>query len=381
MAVAIEQEILAAVDELDTTLQAHSERRIDLAEGYVLRGEPRPYPVLYLGRGPDTSAGEVAERHAPVLRTPEQRVLDSVRGMTWGLARYNPIRPRFGLGKGTGTLPASFGITLDAELDYTPRGSRTLDEVLADGMPDPEHSGILPEMREDITAMRSLTPEWIEISPPDMQGPFNIAHMVLGDEAFYAPIEEPEKFAACMTIITDFFLAVSDNLRRWIGPARYPTFPNVTTRIAECSVNLLSSDMYLEHVLPHDRRIAEHYGQVAVHPCSGPHVFYATMRNLPNVVYQEAGFIAQTAAGAISVDDALAEIGDRPIILAIGQELPEGEEEAFIRRDLDRARHNPRLLFGYTGMHWKKHQEPMIREMHLRLDAYWAEQVAPYVVQ
>ncbi|OPZ88084.1 MAG: Uroporphyrinogen decarboxylase (URO-D) [bacterium ADurb.Bin429] len=368
-------DIARAVAELEETLAAHPERRMDLAEAYVLRGELRPYPVIYLGRGPDISAGEVMERAEPTAPKPaEVNLLGAIRGMAWGLPMHNPIRPRLNLGKGTGTLPASFGIELDAGLGYTPKGSRPLADVLAEGMPDPETSGVIPEMRAMIEAAKALTPGWIEIGLPDMQGPFNIAHMILGEDAFLAPYEEPEQFTALMTRITDFFIAVRENLERWIGPERFPRFPGVIYRIAECSVNMLSPAMYLEHVLPHDRRIAEHFGQVAIHPCSGPHVFYATTRYLPNVVYQEAGFIEKTAAGAISVDDALAEIGDRPIILSIGQELPEDfdEAEAVVRRDLDRAKTNPRLLFAYTGMFWKKADTERIKALHLRLDDYWA---------
>ena len=86
----------------------------------------------------------------------------------------------------------------------------------------------------------------------------------------------------------------------------------------------------------------------------------------------EAGFIARTAAGAISVDEALGAIGDRPILLLIGQELPPGQECEFIRRDLDRYAENPRLLFSYTGMHWRRKDRPHIRDIHRRLDAAWS---------
>ena len=136
-------------------------------------------------------------------------------------------------------------------------------------------------------------------------------------------------------------------------------FPADVNRIAECSVNLISPDLYAEHVLPHDQRIAAYYGQVAVHPCSGPHVFHATLRGLPGVVYQEAGFIEKTCAGSIGVMEALEAIGERPIILSIGEELPPGREEAVIRAHFDLARRNPRLFFNYTGMYWTRDDEPL----------------------
>ena len=366
-----------AVGRLAETLASHPERRLDWAEGAAMRGEARPWPVCYLGRAPDTAVGEGMDRTTPPLRTPEERLLAAVQGMAWPLAMHNPIRPMLWLGKGPGTLAASFGIELVPELGYTPIGARPLDDLLADGLPDPATSGLLPEIREDIAAALALTPEWIGIGRPDMQGPFNIAHMLLGNEVFTAPFEEPEAFRALLTLITDFCMAVDANLRAWIGPARFPVFPANRARICECSVNLVSADFYQAHLLEHDLRLVAYYGEAAIHPCSGPHVFHATLRNLPTPTYHEAGYIAKACAGAISVEEALAAIGARPIVLSIGQELPEGEEEAFIRRDFDRAKTNPRLLFGYTGMHWKTRDEDAMRAMHLRLDDYWHTQVWP----
>ena len=140
------------------------------------------------------------------------------------------------------------------ELGYYPKGYRNIDELISEGIPDVERSGLIPEIKEKIDIILSYTPKWIKIGFPDMQGPFNIAHMCIGD-------------------------------------------------------------------------------------------------------------------------DALKEIGTRRIILNIGQELPDGKEEEFIKKDLDRAKENPRLLFGYTGMHWKKRDEKEIIKLHLKLDEYWEKHI------
>jgi len=182
---------------------------------------------------------------------------------------------------------------------------------------------------------------------------------------------EEEKFRALMERITTFWLAALRNLRSWIGEARQMPHDR-TGKICECSVNLVSPDFYRQHILPHDCRIATALGPLHIHPCSGPHVFHATLDNLP-VIVTEAGFIARAAAGAISVDEALRALLDRPILLHVGQELPEGREYEFICADFDRYAANPRQLFGYTGMHWRRKDRPMIREIHRRLDAYWTQ--------
>jgi hypothetical protein len=366
-------ELLAAVDAFEEQLASHPECRGDLAAEAALAGKPRRHAAFYLGRFPDTAQGEGKPAPPPPLRSPEERLLDWLKGAAGPLEMLNPISPVRGLGKGTGTLPASFGIHLNPELGFTPDGARPLDDVLKDGLPDPETSGVFPEMREDIEATKALMPAWIKIALPDMQGPFNIAHMVLGDDAFIAPLMEPEKWDAFMSMVTEFFIQAHRTLSRWIGPERLDTHPSRFHRIAECSVNMVSKEFYLDHVLRFDQRLAEYFGEVAIHPCSGAHVFHATFDNLPNVVYTEAGtMISKMSAGSISVDEALEAINGRPIMLGIGEELAEGRQEETIKRIFDLAATNPRLTFGFTGHGWKKGDEPLIRELHQRMNEYYS---------
>ncbi len=208
----VSTEITAATAAFEEQLEAHPECRGDLAAEAALAGKPRRHAAFYLGRFPDTRQGEGKPAPPTPPRTPEERLLDWLKGAAGPLEMLNPISPIRGLGKGTGTLPASFGIRLNPELGFTPAGSRPLAEVIKEGLPDPETSGIFPEMREDIETTKALTPERIKIALPDMQGPFNIAHMVLGDDAFIAPLTEPEAWDAFMSMVTDFFIAAHQTL-------------------------------------------------------------------------------------------------------------------------------------------------------------------------
>ena len=62
------------------------------------------------------------------------------------------------------------------------------------------------------------------------------------------------------------------------------------------------------------------------------------------------------------------------VVLNIGQELPADFEEAYaiVHADFRQARANPRLLFSYTGMDWRRQDRPRIRALHQRLDEAWA---------
>jgi len=367
-----------AVALFEQTLAAHPHRDALAAEAAALDGRRRELPAISIFHLVDPSDTTVAPPEPDLAAVEvglgvEGDLARRVVGLLEPLKMLNPVRAALAVDEGPGTLVPSFGIPLNREASNSPAFTIGLDEALAADGPDPAASGLLGELAKRIGQIRSRLPETIKIAMPDLQGPYNLAHAIVGEDAMIGPLTEPEKFHALMDRITDFWIAVRRNLLEWIGPQRLRPLDRAA-RITECSVNLISAEMYCEHVLPYDRRIAEAFGAVAIHPCSGPHVFHATLENLPHVVATEAGWIAKSAAGAIRPDEALAAIGDRPILLQIGQELPAGQEYDFIRRDLERCRQSPRLLFGYTGMHWRRKDRPHIRELHQRLDAWWAEQ-------
>ena len=358
-------------------LSAHPERDGVSISNKIMDGKRREHSGLSIGHlaVPGDAADLSNEVALPEVVAPGDergKLAREIIGMLEPLKLLNPVSAGFSLGEGPGTLVTCFGIPLNPETENCPAYTKKIDDVVAEAPPDVETSGLMPAMRRRIELIRANTPLDFKITMPDMQGPFNLAHAMVGEEAMLAPLTQPGKFHRLMQCITDFWIAARRALIGWIGEDRLDPW-NRRPKICECSVNLVSPDFYKEFVLPHDLRICEAFGPVHVHPCSGPHVFRVTLDNLPSVVIAEAGFVAKTAAGSILVDEALAAIGDREIVLQIGQELPEGHEYEFIRTDLDRYEKNPRISFNYTGMHWRKKDRGLIRDIHRRLDEYWAE--------
>jgi hypothetical protein len=365
----------AACDVMLAALAAHPERDELAAVTAALAGARRDYPCVFIQHLFDPADTEPC-RDDVVLpdvtadkATPDGALAHEVIGMLEPLKMLNPISAAFGLGLGPGTLVASFGIPLNPEAQNAPSFTRSLADVMAEPPPDPAASGLLAGMHQRIAQIRALTPPTFLIRLPDYQGPFNIAHSVLGSEVFTAPYDTPDLFAAFLSRVTELLLAARRNMIDWIGPERLHPLDRIG-HISNCSVNLVSADFYREFLLAQDQRIAAACGDLHMHPCSGPHVFYVTLENLPLCV-AEAGHIERTAAGSISVDDASRAIGDRPILLMIAQELPEGQEFEFIKADLDRYAATPRLMFSYTGMHWRRRDRARIRDIHRRLDAHW----------
>jgi len=358
-------------------LEAHPQRDGLAVDRAVINGERREHSgvgIIHPARPDDTHVpeGELELPEVDMPNGPEADLAREIIAKLKPLKLLNPIRPVFGLGCGTGTLVTNFGIPINNEADNTPAYTVPLDEMLSRPAPDPLMTGVVPKMRERIAFLKDHTPQWMKIGMPDTQGPYNIAHAVIGEEALTAPYVDPEKFHKLMTRVTDLFIAVVSQLREEIGPERLAPW-NRFVRLAECSVNMVSPQMYVAHILPHDLRICEAFGPVDMHTCSGPHVFHVTLANVPNIVVTEAGYGDGLTAGHTPVDEALRTIGDRPIALRIGQMLPKGEEFECIRRDFDLYADHPRLMFHYTGMYWMKADRRRIRAIHRQLDAYWTE--------
>lgn len=363
-------------------MEAHPERNALTATLTAMEGKRRKYPCFYLGyqTSPEDKTVGTDDLVLPEVKTPdnpEGNMAREIVKLLNPLKMCNPVSPCLGLGRGTGTLAASFGIPLDPALGNAPSHTLTFDEILALPEINPETSGLMPEMRNRIEFIRSsLSPEdGIYIAEPDMQGPFNIAHAVAGEEILTGPHIDPEKFHAVMAKVTELWIQSLKSLRKWIGPNWFSPVQKRVVRIAECSVNLVSPETYREFILPYDLKIAHEFKlPLLIHTCSGAHVFHATLDNLPNVLFTEAGYIRNAVRGWTPVDEALEAIGERPIVLNIGQEIWDRDDvESVLRRDLDLYDKHPRLLFGHTVMGCKAEDKQKIREIHKRLDSYWAE--------
>ncbi len=370
----------AVINYVQQQLAEHPERDLNKARSAALAGEQREFPVIYIGHLGDPSdtfipQGELEIPEAAIADQRENALAKELLGKLEPLKMLNPVSLDFSLGKGPGTLVTCFGIPLNPETVDCPAYTISIDDVMSQALPDPKTSGLMPAMLEKINTIKALTPDSFKIALPDTQGPFNIAHALVGEEALIEAYLDPDRFHQLMAKITDFWIQAVMVLKNAIGKEREAVLAQAAVHIAECSVNLVSPEMYKEFLLPCDLKIAEVFGAPGIHTCSGPHVFYATLENIPGMVYTEAGYISSTAAGYTKVDDAMAALRGKQIMLNIGQELQEGRELETVLTDLERYSETKRLLFSYTGMHWRKKDRPLIRDIHCAADEFWQEKV------
>lgn len=370
-----------AIDFARNKLGEHPECDIDTARKAAFTGESRRYPVVGImcHRNPGDFFHDVNKVDLPRVEIPDDfereltvRLLDGLTTLRSG----NGATIGFNVGQGPGTLVTCFGIPLDPEAANSPAYTITVDDVMSMPIPSVERNGVLPKIRDEIRRIKDLTPSTISIGLPDIQGPFNIAHSLVGEEALLLPYTDPEKFKRFMERMTDFWIDSVETLREWIGRERLDTWGR-RIRLRECSVNLMSAEMYKEFILPCDLRARDAFDMMGIHTCSGPHVFHVTLENIPNIAYTEAGYVSMAAAGHTDVREALKAIEGRDVLLNIWQEVHDEDHFEFIRQDLDHYAENKHLLFNYTIMDHSGKDRNYLRELRRKIDDYWVERYYP----
>jgi hypothetical protein len=158
-------------------------------------------------------------------------------------------------------------------------------ELFDRGIPDP-FSGILGQVREyyEYFVERAKHCDFhgrpVRVLPPcplGTDGPFTVAHEICGNQILADMYTDPDYFHRVMELVTEGTIA---KIRAW------RTYLNLDAKperggFADDMIQLISTDAYVEHVLPYHKRFIEAlYG-------SGPHGMHLcgnVQRHLPTIV-------------------------------------------------------------------------------------------------
>jgi hypothetical protein len=186
------------------------------------------------------------------------------------------LRPNFG----TIFIPAMLGLSFEVPKDtfawLTSHLSK--EEIKTISFPDLDKNPVMQRAIEYLQYFRETVPPWIHVYLPDTQGPFDIAHAILGQEIFLAVYDDPELVHHLLDFSTRLYIEVSKRLKRIINEpidscyhghalARGIYMANGGTRISEDSATLLSPQHIDEFVIPYDCRGLEAFGGGFIHYC------------------------------------------------------------------------------------------------------------------
>ena len=186
------------------------------------------------------------------------------------------LRPNFG----TIFVPAAFGAGYDVLPDAYPwvTGHFSQEDIPRLEEADLLGSEMMQRALEYIRYFRSMLPEWIHVYQPDTQGPFDIAHLLLGNDIFYLLLDDPDEAHRLMRIATDGYCRITRALKEALSEpegemyhghalARGIYMRNGGTRVSEDTPTLLSPEMIDEFVLPYDEQALAQFGGGFIHFC------------------------------------------------------------------------------------------------------------------
>ena len=185
--------------------------------------------------------------------------------------RLPTLRVEFGTGLMAGAFGARFHVKPDS-LPFAEGGTASLQEALS--LPDPDaSSGLFPKAAEFAEYMLEHLPQGYLLQHPDIQGVFNTAHLVRGNDILMDFYDSPEETGNFLDKVTDAMIRIVPELLKRTSPAPEGWFADWgalwqgAARISNCSMEMISPDFYRQHVRPRDVRLLEALGGGRVHYC------------------------------------------------------------------------------------------------------------------
>jgi hypothetical protein len=202
------------------------------------------------------------------------------------------MRPDFG----TVFIPALLGLKYRVFKENYPflTGHLTKDDILKFNMPDLRNSEMMQRAIEYIQYFKQNIPDWIHVYQPDTQGPFDIAHLIYGNNIFYEVHDDPEFVHILMRISTDIYKEATIILKEvnrepmtscyhGHAQARGIYMRNGGVRISEDSATLISPTQIDEFVIPYVREAFQVFGGGFIHYCGKNEYLLQAFLNLDEV--------------------------------------------------------------------------------------------------
>lgn len=198
--------------------------------------------------------------------------LDGLRPhLAVGDDRVPTVRVQFG----TAQVAVAFGCRMHLPENNLPAaGSHVLaraQDVHQLAMPSLD-AGWYGKLAEWTEIWKQNLPAGVHFQHPDIQSAFNSAHLIRGNDILTDLYDHPDDVHALLDKVTDYMIAITRHVKSAISDDRewffdWASLWKGVARISNCSMQMISPEMYCEHVLPRDIRFFEAIGGGRVHYC------------------------------------------------------------------------------------------------------------------
>ena len=193
--------------------------------------------------------------------------------------------PSIRVNLGTVLVPSVFGLRIKVMKDTLPWISshldkRQLSDMEIDDLTPVRERGLLPKAVEYIKYFKSIVGKSCKIYLPDTQGPFDIAHLVRGNDIFTDAYDDTPFFHHLMELSTFVYIEACRLFKEVIGEpfdSGFHTYGfymgNCGVRVSEDSTVMVSTKMTEELIMPYLEKAIKPFGGGWVHFCgNGSHL-------------------------------------------------------------------------------------------------------------
>ena len=176
---------------------------------------------------------------------------------------------------GTGLVASAFGCNIHVYPDSPPAaGSSVLQNTsdVYDIEKPTVDSGWWPKQIRFVEAFLDNLPEGVHICHPDIQSSFNSAHLIRGNDIFLDFYDNPEALDVLLDLVTDYMIELTPYLKKMISTDTewffdWGSLYKGAIRISNCTMQMISPELYRNHILPRDKRFMKAVGGGRVHYC------------------------------------------------------------------------------------------------------------------
>ena len=238
--------------------------------------------------------------HTPLSGLPswEDRLADPLVMLR---AELDALRPHLEIGDdrvptvrvqfGTAQVAAAFGCRIVVPENNLPAAGNHVLAGAADAydLAIPSlNAGWYGKLAEWTDLWKENLPEGVHIQHPDIQSAFNSAHLIRGNDILTDFYDYPAELGVLLDKVTTFMIEILRHTKAMISDDEdwffdWGSLWKGFARISNCSMQMLSPEFYLEHVLPHDRRFFEAVGGGRMHYCGITDAVIDEFFNVPSI--------------------------------------------------------------------------------------------------
>lgn len=210
-----------------------------------------------------------------MLSDPECMLKTGLDNISTHLEIGDDYLPMVRVNFGTAQIAAAFGVPIEMVPNSLPAAGEAVLKNAGDvydiKMPS-FNNGWIPKLEDFTQHYLKNVPDWVSIQHPDIQSAFNTGHLIRGNDILYDFYDVPETVRTLLKKVTDFMIDFTKYVKcpistdeewfydaggLWKGGAR----------ISNCTMQIISPELYKEFVMTEDNRFLKTIGGGRVHYC------------------------------------------------------------------------------------------------------------------